>query len=147
MNIRPPWSWAAAPSLFLAIAVSWGAAGAAGPGIMIELNKAEDTAEDSCLAAFVVRNDMADPLDRFSLDLYVFDSEDIIARQLVIDLAPLRAEKTTVVRFPLLSQPCATIGRVLINDIPSCRSATTGEDLDCLSGLEVSSRNRIGLTK
>ena len=147
MSIRARWARAAAPILFLALAASWSGAGAAGPGIMIELNKAEDTSESACLAAFVLRNDMDTPLDRFSLDLYVFDSEGIIARQLVLDLAPLRMDKTTVVRFPLLSQPCATIGRVLVNDIPSCRSEATGEDLDCLSALKVSSRDRIGLTK
>ena len=147
--------WALAPILFpvlflvlvLPLVLPGAPASAAGPGIAIELNKAEDTADSACLAAFVLRNDMASPLDRFSLDLFVFDSEGIIVRQLVLDLAPLRMEKTTVVRFPLLAQPCATIGRVLVNDIPSCRSADTGEDLDCLSVLEVTSRDRIGLTK
>ena len=123
------------------------AAGAAEPALTIELNKVEDSDQSTCVAAFVLRNDMAAALDRFSLDLYVFDSEGIIAQQLVLDLAPLRGQKTTVVRFPLLNRPCASIGRVLINDIPSCRSAATGEDLNCLAALSVSSRDRIALTK
>lgn len=118
----------------------------AGPALSIELNKAEDTEQNSCVAAFVLRNDLAAPLDRFSLDLYIFDSDGIIARQLVLDLAPLRNDKTTVVRFPLMNRQCATIGRVLVNDIPSCRSAETGEDIDCLAVLQVSSRDRIALT-
>ncbi len=120
---------------------------AAAPGLSIELNKAEDSADQSCIAALVLRNDMGVGLDRFSLDLYVFDSDGVISRQVVLDLAPLRAEKTTVVRFPLLGQPCANIGRVLVNDIPSCRSEATGENLDCVANLVVSSRDRIGLTK
>ena len=134
-------------ALALIAAALAGPAAAAGPALTIELNKVEDTGQDTCVAAFVLRNDMAAPLDRFSLDLYVFDAEGIIAQQLVLDLAPLRGEKTTVVRFPLLNRPCATIGHVLVNDIPSCRSETTGEDLNCLAALGVSSRDRIALTK
>ncbi len=122
-------------------------ASAAGPDLAIELNKVEDRDQNTCVGAFVLRNHMAAALDRFSLDLYVFDTDGIIAQQLVLDLAPLRTEKTTVVRFQLLDRACATIGKVLVNDIPSCRSAATGEDLDCLAGLSVSSRDRIDLTK
>lgn len=119
----------------------------AAAGLSIELNKVEDSADKTCVAALVLRNDMSASLDRFSLDLYVFDADGVIARQMVLDLAPLRADKTTVVRFPILGRPCATIGRVLINDIPSCRSEATGKDLDCLASLTVSSRDRIGLIK
>lgn len=133
--------------LAAAAAVLWAqGAGAAGPGIAIELNKAE-TADNACVAAFVMRSDMGQDLDRFSLDLYVFDTDGIIARQLVLDLAPLRNDKTTVVRFPLTGGPCEKIGRILVNDVPSCRSAANGEDLDCVSGLSLTSRDRIGLTK
>ncbi len=34
-------------------------------------------------------------------------------------------------------------GRILVNAVPSCRSENTGEDLDCLAGLAVSSRSRV----
>ncbi len=143
---RTHWGWAAALIIFLTLAGQPVSVGLAGPTLSIELNKVEDTDQKTCVAAFVLRNDLAASLDRFSLDLYIFDSDGIIARQLVLDLAPLRNDKTTVVRFPLLSQPCETIGRVLVNDIPSCRSAETGEDIDCLTALQVSSRDRIDLT-
>lgn len=147
MIVITPWTWAAALVALAALLGAPLAAGAAGPGLTIELNKAENSGPNTCVGAFVVRNDMAAALDRFSLDLYVFDADGIIAQQLVLDLAPLRADKTTVVRFALLDRPCAAIGKVLINDIPSCRSAATGQDLDCLAALSVSSRHRIGLTK
>jgi hypothetical protein len=138
--------WTLALTVFIALAGQPISVGLAGPTLSIELNKVEDTDQNSCVAAFVLRNDLGTALDRFSLDLYIFDSDGIIARQLVLDLAPLRNDKTTVVRFPLLSQACATIGRVLVNDIPTCRSAETGEDIDCLTALQVSSRDRIALT-
>ena len=111
----------------------------------IELNRAVDSGE-GCLASFVVQNKLGHTLDRFSLDLFVFDKDGIIARQVLLDMAPLRKAKTTVANFSLIQIPCENIGKVLVNNIPSCR----GEDgslLDCLADLKVSSRNRIELTK
>jgi hypothetical protein len=61
----------------------------------------------------------------------------------LLDLAPLRGDKTTVARFSLIKRPCGEISRILVNDIPSCRSEGTGETLDCLAGLSVSSRGPI----
>ncbi|MFQ6018781.1 MAG: hypothetical protein ACE5KF_11385 [Kiloniellaceae bacterium] len=114
--------------------------------IAIELNKVEDNG-GSCLASFVVQNNLGHTLDRFSLELFVFDRDGIIARQVLLDMAPLRGDKTTVAKFFLIERHCAEIGRVLINDIPSCRNNDTGETLDCLSGLAVSSRSHVELVK
>ena len=130
-------------ALVLAIAAGLGVPAPAGePGIEIELNKVEDNG-GSCLASFVVRNGLGHTLDRFSMDLYVFDRDGVIARQVLLDLAPLRGDKTTVARFSLIQRPCGEISRILVNDIPSCRSEGTGETLDCLAGLSVSSRGPI----
>ena len=123
-----------------------GPAQAADPGLDIELNKAED-GDDACVASLVVRNDMGQSLDRFSMDLYVFDSAGVIARQVVLDLAPLRRDKTTVVHFNLIARPCAEVSRILVNDIPSCRGEAAGESLDCLAALTVSSRGKIEMVK
>ena len=116
------------------------------PKLKIELNKVEDNT-GTCLASLLVRQDLGSKLDRFALDLFVFDGDGVIARQVLLDLAPLRTAKTTVVRFPLIERPCAEISQVLVNTIPSCRSAATGQDLDCLSDLAVSSRSRVQLIK
>ncbi len=124
---------------------------AAGSGLDIELNKAEDGGGGGCVASFVVRNDMGQSLDRFSMDLYVFDRDGVIARQVLLDLAPLRGvkggSKTTVARFNLIARPCAEVSRILINDIPSCRGADAGAALDCLAALKVSSRSAIEMVK
>lgn len=119
---------------------------AAAAGLSIELNKTESNG-DSCVGAFIFRNELGHTLDRFSLDLYVFDRQGIIARQVLLDLAPLRNDKTTVANFVLIGRPCDEIGRVLVNDIPSCRAEESGETLDCLNGLTVSSRGEIALVK
>ena len=123
-----------------------GPAPAAEPSLDIELNKAEDGG-GTCVASFVVRNDMGQSLDRFSMDLYVFDRDGVIARQVLLDLAPLRDAKTTVARFNLIARPCAEVSRILVNDIPSCRAEGSGETLDCLANLTVSSRDRIEMVK
>ena len=123
-----------------------GPAPAAAAGLSIELNKVEDNA-GSCLASLVVQNGLGHTLDRFSLDLYVFDSAGVIARQVLLDMAPLRNDKTTVARFSLIQRPCGEISRILVNAVPSCRSEETGEELDCLDNLAVSSRSEVGLVK
>jgi hypothetical protein len=123
-----------------------GAASAAEPGLDIELNKTED-GDGACVASFVVRNDMGHTLDRFSMDLYVFDGAGVIARQVLLDLAPLRGNKITVARFNLIARSCGEVSRILVNDIPSCRSAGSGDTLDCLAALTVSSRGSIEMVK
>jgi len=129
----------------LGLALWIGAAVAQDKSLDIELNKAVDSG-DGCLASFVFQNKLGQTLDRFSLDLFVFDKEGIIARQVLLDMAPLRKDKTTVANFSLIQIPCADIGKVLVNDIPSCRSEE-GSLLDCLADLKVSSRDRIELMK
>jgi len=115
-------------------------------GLSIELNKVEDSA-GACLGTFVISNGLGHGLDRFSLDLYIFDKDGVVARRVAIDLAPLRSDKTTVTRFPLIQGACDQVGRILVNDIPACRSSDDGAMLDCLSGLTLTSRAGIALTK
>jgi hypothetical protein len=81
------------------------------------------------------------------MDLYVFDSDGVIARQVLLDLAPLRDAKTTVARFNLIAGPCAAVSRILVNDIPTCRGETSGKALDCLTALTVTSRGKIKMVK
>ncbi len=129
----------------LGLALWAGGATAQEKSLDIELNKAVDSG-DGCLASFVVQNKLGQTLDRFSLDLFVFDRDGIIARQVLLDMAPLRKAKTTVANFSLIQISCENISKVLVNNIPSCRSED-GSLLDCLEDLKVSSRNRIELTK
>ncbi|MDD9904666.1 MAG: Tat pathway signal protein [Rhodospirillaceae bacterium] len=118
---------------------------AAEDGISLELNSAK-TVSEACETSFVVRNGLPHTLDRFQLDLYVFDTDGVIKSRSTIDLAPLRANKSTVLAFRLHAAPCASVSKVLVNDIPLCR-AESGTVLDCLAGLSVSSRHSIELAK
>ena len=145
-----PWRRGALPGLALAAALAAALTAAAPParaedGLAIELNKVEDAA-GGCVASLVFQNGLGATLDRFSLDLFLFDAKGVIMRRVTIDMAPLPNGKTRVAQFHLHPGPCAEVGRVLVNDFPQCR-AETGAPVDCLAGLTVSSRSAIELTK
>jgi hypothetical protein len=114
-------------------------------GVALELNGAR-TLRGACIGSFVIKNGLGHTLDRFQLDLFVFGDDGVIKHRSNIDLAPLRANKTTVISFRLLPAPCAEVSRILVNDIPLCRSED-GLARDCLKGLVVSSRSQIKLSK
>jgi len=114
-------------------------------GLTIELNKVEDF-DGGCMASLVFQNALGATLDRFNLDLFLFDTEGVIVRRVMIDLAPLPNGKTRVAQFHLHTGACAGLGRILVNDFPQCR-AETGQSVDCLTGLALSSRSAIALEK
>jgi hypothetical protein len=119
-------------------------AGAAGT-LDIELNKIED-AGGQCSASFVMQNHMGATLDQLRIDLYVFDKGGVIMRRVYLDTGPMRDGKTTVASFALVDQPCDKIGRLLVNDIPTCK-APDGNALDCLAGLTLTSKAAVELAK
>lgn len=114
--------------------------------LSIELNRA-DSRDEGCIAAFEIQNGTGQALDRFNIDLYVFDAAGVLSDRLLVDLAPLRAGKTRIAAFPLSQDGCPSIGRLLVNDIPTCRAEATQEQMDCLDGLSVSSKASISLSK
>lgn len=117
----------------------------AGNGLVIELNKVEDL-DGGCMASLVFQNNLGATLDRFNLDLFLFDAKGVIVRRVTIDMAPLQNGKTRVAQFHLYPGPCAELSRILVNDFPQCR-AENGASVDCLAGLTVSSRSAIELAK
>ena len=121
-------------------------AGAAGErGLAVELNKIEDL-DGGCTGTLLFQNNLGATLDRFNLDLFLFDASGVIMRRITIDMAPLRNGKTSVGLFRLIDGSCADLSRILVNDIPSCR-AEDGSEVDCLAGLSVSSRSAVELIK
>lgn len=105
--------------------------------ITVELNKLEDR-EDACRASFVIGNG-GERFDIFVLDLIVFDSDQVIAKHLAVNAAPLRSDKTSVKMFDIVGIGCADIGRILLNDVSKCESRN-GARLDCIDLVAISSR-------
>ncbi len=116
-----------------------GLAGAAAAQTLdLELNKLEDV-NGQCAASLVLTNRMDETLEQVRFDLYVFGRDGVIARHLILDTGPMRTGKTTVATFALIDRPCSAIGRVLVNDVPICKTAA-GTDVDCVGALNLTSR-------
>lgn len=111
----------------------------------IELNKIESVAE-GCRALFVFDNQTGAELERFRVDLILFDEAGVYSKQLLLDMAPLTRDKKVLASFRIDEQACNGIGSILINDIPQCEG-TTGDALDCLDLLKVTSKSDIPLEK
>ena len=114
-------------------------------GRSLALNKVENVTE-SCTAPGLIANQLGQSLDRFRLDLVLFDSKGVIFERLLIDLAPLPHDRTTIASFPLLAVKCSDVSRILVKDVPACR-AEGGGDMDCFSSLRVKTRARIQIGK
>ena len=118
---------------------------AAAQTLDIELNRLED-AGGQCIASLLLTNRLSETLEQVRFDLYVFDKAGVIARRLLLDTGPMRTGKTTVASFALIDQPCANVSRLLVNDIPVCKTAA-GTAVDCVGGLNLTSKAAIALTK
>ncbi len=140
-----PWiRWRPAPVGVLLTLLAPAALAEDGP-LAIELNKIENT-DEGCRTLFVFDNRTGHELDRFQVDLILFDSKGVYKKQLMLDMAPLYADKKTVASFLLGEDSCADIGSILVNDIPQCRNGS-GNALDCLARLKVQSLSEIPLEK
>lgn len=111
----------------------------------VELNKVEDT-EKGCRSVFLLDNETGHELNRFRLDLILFDQDGVYSKQLLLDMAPLYMDKKTVASFVLDDTPCEKIGSILVNDVPACEDGA-GAAVDCVKLLEVNSRSKIPLEK
>jgi len=118
----------------------------AGDGSLnIELNKLDDT-EQGCRSVFVFDNRTGHELERFRIDLILFDAKGVYSKQLLLDMAPLYADKKTVASFLLGDQGCDGIGSILVNDVPWCEDGA-GASLECVKMLDVRSLTGVPLQK
>jgi len=142
-----PWLRGSIAALGAAIAavVTAPPLGAAESRLGIELNKLEDT-EEGCRSLFVFDNATGHELNRFRVDLILFDRKGVYAKQLLLDMAPLYEDKKVLASFLLADDPCDSIGTVLINDVPWCENGA-GATVDCVKLLEVGSRTEVPLEK
>ena len=122
-----------------------GTSEAAAQTLDIELNKLTD-AGGQCMASLLLTNRLSETLDQVRFDLYVFDKAGVIARRLLLDTGPMRTGKTTVASFALIDQPCGNVSRLLVSDVPVCKTPA-GASVDCVAALNLTSRAAAPLTK
>jgi hypothetical protein len=114
-------------------------------GIDIELNKLEP-GNNGCRAFMVMHNGTARNFSNMQLDLVVFDPKGIIVDQLAVDMAPLAAGKTMVKVFEIAGHDCGNFGRVLLNDVLTCKAGDAAVER-CIDLLVPTSRAAIGFIK
>jgi|GEM_PF-482264 len=111
----------------------------------IELNKLEQV-EGTCRLYFVFQNALGTPLEKLQLELVLFDGKGFIQRNLMVNAAPIAADKTSVKRFDLTETRCEGVGRILINDVPAIAGPDGTISVD-VSQLELSSKSNVDLFK
>lgn len=118
---------------------------AEGPSLSVELNKLEPQGK-ACRAYLVIDNLSDAAYQALKLDTYLFRTDGVIDRRLLIDLAPMQATKRSVKPFDLDGIACDAIGSFLVNNVTECRDAS-GPVADCLSRLRFTSRASATLSK
>lgn len=106
--------------------------------INLELN-AKEQSGDACRISFVIKNSLSAAIEDLTLELVLFNNNHQISKILQIKSSALPRGKTRVKRYAIKGLTCDSLGRVLINDVVSCK----GEGLSpqgCLSALKTSSR-------
>jgi hypothetical protein len=136
---------AAALGAALAVLVAAQPLLAADAELLIELNKLEDT-DQGCRSLFVFDNATGHELNRFQVDLILFDQDGVYARQVMLDMAPLSEDKKVLASFLLPDHQCDAIGSILVNGLPQCEDGA-GAELDCVELLKVRSRTDTPLEK
>ncbi|MEM6745131.1 MAG: Tat pathway signal sequence domain protein [Pseudomonadota bacterium] len=124
------------------LGVGLAAPASAQDGVRIELNKLAD--EGGACQAYLVLDTGAEAFESLSLDLVIFDPDGVIDGRVAVELGPLRADRTAVRAFPLPAPSCARVGRLLVNDVLSCRGGA-GDRTDCLELIETTSRADVAL--
>ena len=165
-SLRKGW-WLAAAGLCLIVG-GWRDAdaqaklGARSP-IPVELNKLEalpvtggspgsaQSSRPGCRIYFVVTNPDPEPISQLGLDLVLFSTDEIVSREVTLNLGPLAGHKTSVRAFDIEGQRCDGISSVLVNDVLACsagRSTDPNQQRQaCLDRLQLSSRAKAKLTK
>ena len=109
--------------------------------ITIELNDAADVS-GACRLVFVAVNGTGVVLEKTSFDVVTFDSTAKVGQSLTFQFGRLPVGKTRVVQFDLPGQACATISRLLVNDVSECAVDGKASEL-CLDALSTSTRTAI----
>lgn len=138
------WRWCVGALAACAI-VGGAAAQETDRGMGVELNKLE-ALDAGCRVYLVVRNATGESYDSFKLDLVFFAPDGVISDRLLVELGPVRSDKTLVELFDVPATECGAIGEVLLNDVPECTSGGA-EVANCVDLVALRSREEATFVK
>jgi len=125
------------------LAVWAGSAAAQENAVNIELNNIA-LRNDICQVFIRVGNKSDTTYSAFKIDLAFFDNDGIINDRVLVDLAPLRARKTSIHVFDMPDLECGNVGEVLLNDITECvAEESENTPADCFAAVSLSSRGDV----
>ena len=113
--------------------------------VNIELNKVEQI-NDACRVFLVIKNNSNYDFNALKPDIVLFNQDDVIHKNMAIELAPLEKKKKSVKAFDLKNYQCANLSSLLVNKFIQCDSITSN-DLDCMSLIHLTTKNNILITK
>ena len=129
--------------LVIMLAVWAGSAAAQENAVNIELNNIA-LRNDICQVFIRVGNKSDTTYSAFKIDLAFFDNDGIINDRVLVDLAPLRARKTSIHVFDMPDLECGNVGEVLLNDITECvAEESENTPADCFAAVSLSSRGDV----
>jgi len=133
--------------LAMAMALWAGSAAAQEGALQIELNNIA-LRNDVCQVFIRVGNQSDTAYTAFKIDLAFFDKDGVINDRVLVDLAPLRARKTSIHVFDMPDLDCGNVGEVLLNDISECQAEDPANTpADCFAAVTLGSRGDIGFIR
>ncbi|HEX9857522.1 MAG TPA: hypothetical protein VGA75_04145 [Paracoccaceae bacterium] len=130
---------------FVALALClWAGAGAAQsaapatPGLLLELNAAQDQ-DGACRLTFVAENRLGVALEAVVFEAVFFTTAGTVDRLTLLDFQDLPEGRKRVRQFDLPGTGCAALGQVLFNAASECRGPGVAPGL-CMTALDLRSR-------
>jgi len=111
--------------------------------LAIELN-ALDQRGKACRLSFLVSNKTGVALQALAFELVLFDKSQRIVSLVAAEAGALPKGKTRVKQFDIAERDCATIGKLLLNDITQCTGGALAPQT-CLEQVSVGSRAAVPL--
>jgi hypothetical protein len=107
----------------------------------VELN-AIDTIGEGCRLTFVLRNTMAEDIDKLVAETVLFSDDEQVVLLTLFDFGALPVGRPRVRQFQVPERSCDRLGQVLLNGIDTCEVAGSASGM-CQQMLGLSSRTRI----
>ena len=112
------------------------------PAISVELNKTQ-AVDGSCRLTFLMKNTLAEDVERLAFEVAVVNKSGLVAGLILMRSGKLPVDRERVKQFDLPNVDCASIDRLLLNEIPECEGAS-GPISGCRQAVVASSRGEVG---
>ncbi|WP_119165537.1 hypothetical protein [Algihabitans albus] len=117
----------------------------ASSGMLVELNKAEQT-DGGCHYFLLLRNGTDYDFEVLRLDLYFFDTGGVISKRLLVGTPPVASGDTRVAAFVATEVDCDGVSQILVNNVDPCE-VSQGEAPACHELLELGNRTEVNFFK